>query len=557
MTQTNFEETKLSAGLVVKSLCLVGIAVSCFWLGFHRPADPTLAKPVSTNGDAGAPKVATDSILGIARQLLQLVPGLDRTQRLLSLVDQAKVEEFPALLAEMQGNPADREAISLAWAERDPAGFFEHLRKAFLPGFQDTALSTATLFQVWAAQDLPAAMSAAKSVQHLPAFRNAKWDVFAAAYQSNAQAALPLLKEMGPTPPGFTFPADLWRSAPASLIKDVALHQPKMDQYLGMALREPMAAWAASSPAEALQWLEKQPMETWRYLIQDALENLAKGNPQTAAGLVAKLPTATEREAAVASLCKGWATLDAAGSLNYALTAGGSKRRAILEEVTASLVDSRQTQALEAGINAVPNGPNKGVLLQSVANAYLDHDPENASQWITKMPRGASRSELIKVIAPRWVETSAPQATEFFKTEPRGDAMLDAAMQNYLHKLAPYDVQSSMELALANQAHDPAYLRNVVSSLARVGQFDDLNTALQMLPDDNARELAFQQVLSVYESGVGNVTQLTDWDKMTPELRDRLVNWLKTTQSPRIPADEKEAALEIFEEQRTGKKAGG
>ncbi len=549
---TASSEVTASKGTLLKTLGFLALAGAGFYFGHQKAAEPTTAvnipKPAPPTANQG-----TESASGTARQLMMLRPGLERHQRLLSLIDLTPLDEYPQLMQELKSSNIDREALSLAWTERDAPGFFAWLKNQYLPGSDASAFSTDPLFSKWGAKDPQAALQAAKSVAHLPAFRMAKWTTFLGAYGQNSQSALPMLKDLGPTPPGFSFPDSLWRAAPGGLVKDLAAAGGGIDRWMGTALAEPLTKWAESKPDEVLAWLTNQPQEVYEHLLATALPHLAAKDPEKLKSLVATLPSSEQKEKAVAALAKGWALSNPAQALFYAAKEGGTKRRASLEDTVLTLIHAQKLPDLEAAINAIPAGPEKDAVMRATARQYLDNAPSSAGAWIRKLPADPARDNLIKNVADRWAETDPASALEFFKSVPRGQATLDAAMERFTYRLAVYDPQSATELALAQpENHRSPYVRSVFAALARESQVDDAAVALSLLPTNKDRDEALASLLSVYATGVGNVQSLTEWPEPGPELRDYFIKFIQT--SPNIPADEREGALATFAEQLAAEK---
>jgi hypothetical protein len=183
---------------------------------------------------------------------------------------------------------------------------------------------------------------------------------------------------------------------------------------------------------------------------------------------------------------------------------------------------------LEQAMARLPQGAARDLAMQEVGMHYLDHDPRQATQWLTMLPPDETRHRLLPKLAVRWSETNAQGAADFFRKNPNQPA-LQEARDKFVKAWAPQEPLQALEMGknLEPEARS-LELRSVVSSVIHEGQFDSLMEIMPtLLPAE--RELAISTTLTGFRVGIFEPQQLSEWVRLDASIRPRIEEFLKNT----------------------------
>ena len=469
---------------------------------------------MSTDGDskkAGRKAFTMDP----AKALHLLPPGLDKTQRILSLIDAARTEaEFKNLFTQFSGDETAEAAVAAHWAHRDPAACLAFLKMHQGDIKKSNFHMVRALFRTWSNTEPEAAFAAAVEAKGLPGFKDGAFEVIESALQRDFKLGGKLMAQLPDVPAFFVFPATLWQVNPAGFAKAVLPEGKVPNQFLANALSAPLKAWASKDPAGLLTWLQSLPAEVISPLLPGAMGGLAEHDPVAASQLISKIPSAAAREAAAGQLARGWVAKDASAAFTFAASQLGADRKKVFKAMAKSLV-TQGAATIGNVLNQLPAGPARGEAITLISLQWLDEDPGAASQWLSSMTPGTERVEALNSVAVRWAENSPEAALQFMRANPAPE--LNEVYQRIVARHAGDNPAGAVNQVLT-QAPERIVpgLRAAFNMMSNEYQLEDAADIVRTLPTQELQVEAVRSFMEPFATGLRLLDEGIKWAAALP-----------------------------------------
>lgn len=472
----------------------------------------SITKPSDGRGTVPGRKTFT---MDPAIALNLLPPGLDKTQRILSLIDSARTEaEFKNLFTQFLGDETAEAAVAAHWAHRDPAACLAFL-KTHQGDFRKSNFHMArTLFRTWSNTDPEAAFAAAVEAKGIPGFKDCAFEVIESALQRDFKLGGKLMAQLPDVPAFFVFPPTLWQVDPAGFAKAVLPEGTVPNQFLANALSGPLKAWATKDPAGLLTWLQSMPVDVMASLLPGAMVGLAAHDPLAASKLISQIPSASARELAAGQLAKGWVAKDAVAAFTFAASQLGADRKKVFKAMAKSLV-TQGAATVGNVLNQIPAGPARAEAITLVSLQWLDEDPNAASQWLSSMAPGTERVEAMNSVAIRWAENSPEAALQFMRTNPAPE--LNEVYQRIVARHAGDNPAGAVNQVL-NQAPERIVpgLRAAFNMMSNEYQLEDAADIVRTLPNQELQVEAVRSFMEPFATGLRLLDEGIKWAAALP-----------------------------------------
>ena len=193
-----------------------------------------------------------------------------------------------------------------------------------------------------------------------------------------------------------------------------------------------IAAWARTSPEEAVEWARQLGDESWTaHLLSTMAQSLAKTSPEDAATIAALIPAGTSRTHTIRKVAARWAAESPADAQAWAeqLDSGTDQDAAIAAvaktttepeeddapEVTEEPADEEPEPEPDYGnmpwwelvplVEQLPDGRMRDGLAHKTAVDWAKQDPEAAAMWaVEQMTPGRPADTTLKIIIWEWVQ---------------------------------------------------------------------------------------------------------------------------------------------------------
>lgn len=475
----------------------------------------------STNAGSKVPRI-TNSKNSPAVSVQQLANGIEKRQRILALVDEAKTPaELEKLFKEFRGDDLAESSIIAGWTQQDPEGCLRWLvRRGANKGIRPEYHLRQTLFRTWAAQDARSAFKAAVAHQALPEYGDCVFEVLLAALHQSQDLGRELARLLPDIPRHFTFPESLWKVAPADLVRSIISPAKAPNAYLAKALQPALRAWSAKDPSAVVDWLESLPVTVSSPLLPAVVDGLGDKSPEAARALIAKIPSAMARDSAAGRLALAWLSKDPVAALNYAGGQLGPTRLSTFQVMSKSLIP-QGTDAIVQTLAQIPDGRLRQELVPILVKEWIDEDPMASSQWISNLAPTPENLRVFQSVASRWAEGNPEAAMKFI--QDKSGAEMDDIYQRIVSTHAGHSPESAVRLVLQQPTErQAAGVRASYNMMSTHYQSEVATEILSSLPTVELQMEAVRGYMERYATGNMILDEGLKWAKALPagKLRD-------------------------------------
>ncbi|MCB1094209.1 MAG: hypothetical protein KDN22_01400 [Verrucomicrobiae bacterium] len=314
---------------------------------------------------------------------------------------------------------SERRVLSLAserWATIDPANFLRWLERE--SRFAHDQSFRERMFEFGIRQlvaiDPEAAVQLACDLSHPDRIEKALrsiMDQLAASHPS-------LLLEL---PERSKLNGRLLRNLQSQVVRALAAVDPQAAaDYCALSARHAVEGlielWVAKDPVAAIAWMDTNhgsAREFWSWR-NSALERLARTNPAAGLALLESMP-GYERNRAISNFAEGWADVDPAAAVEWALTlTNPAARLEGLRALSLDLADDDPALA-EALLDAIPNAKVRMKTFSEYSKRRVLNmrAPEPHIEWAEAQKDPERRAVALSAVVGAWTEDAPERAADY------------------------------------------------------------------------------------------------------------------------------------------------
>ena len=181
-----------------------------------------------------------------------------------------------------------------------------------------------------------------------------------------------------------------------------------------------VSGMAESDPVGAFAFLHSLPADAQRELSPTVFESCARRDPLMASQQALALPMGPDRDMMIATVASGWAKKDPKAAIDWIQSVADPKTRD--QQVAGLLYFWAETDAAAAMEAALqlPLGGSRAQAVQSIVDVAAKRDPENARQLVNAIPEGPERDSAIRDAVSHLSNAAPAAAARLLSALPQG-----------------------------------------------------------------------------------------------------------------------------------------
>lgn len=387
---------------------------------------------------------------------------LEARLSLLSLIESAEPGDLERLFsaARRSDDSSARNAAAQRWAEKDPAGFFNHLKSLPADEMEELDEVATILFRTWAHSDPVEALASAKKSSTLPGFQNSRGAVIFGALEDDPEKGFALMAKEKNIYLGQAMKKSVWDKDPARFVKAYATLPTSLSRYtygdMAAARNEALTAWATADFPGALEWAKTLKPEARAGVMPALLGKLAETDLAQARGIFESLAPSAEREAAGPAIVAQWAKKDPQAALDWIeekMTGGRSQAYAAWIKAAAS----NGMDKAAVLVASLPEGNGRDYATRTLAVEWANKDLPGAVNWIKNMPESADRRDAYGSVVGRWAEKDQAGFKDFIATVPKNELPEEYSYYIYTRNKEDQDKNVAWAASLPEDRRRPVF----------------------------------------------------------------------------------------------------
>lgn len=381
--------------LPILLIAAAGFAIGiCLPPGGENPKDPTISMRTRSSREGGSSPAWLDPKVAAADRMAVFVgKAADLTP-----------EEWPAFFKARLGSPEWSRLAAELWADRDPGGFWDFLRRDKDPMLLDQWGSG--LVKTWTVSDPDAAMAAVMAITDKETADKIRREVVDTVLGYDLQKGLQFAAMAGDFNRFSGGPRSWMNENPEAAVRGLAA-LPKISDYrdyLGYAIE----IWAKADPQAALAWMKNEnprrnepplPNDIW---MAEGFKAAATEDPKAALATALSMANPRERDKALGGILSSGkvAPTDLPALLDACSLVTQSK---VLRNAISSLPKNTPAD-LAAATEILLHAPASRNSLQAtatIAEGWAALDWNGGWQWAETLPDVATRREALETLARR------------------------------------------------------------------------------------------------------------------------------------------------------------